>query len=965
MNESELVEQLLALPDNTTQRSFLEQTVDLLNDEVVRLLKQKADHFLRVDIHKSLNIADLLYYISELKNNLLYKAVGRLAEANGRSIGLGEYEQAVRLYDEAAEIYRLNGRVVEQARSQVGKVNALSYLSRFREAIETGEWASSILETHEQWLPLVRLIMNLGVVYARQGKDYESLVMFDRAAELYQEMGVDGKTGWATVQQNRAVALRDLGHFDDSISASRLSMELLNELGETVEAARAEQSMALTYFIVGRSNEALEILDRVRGVFLGDGRLNDAMRAELDISYCLVQLRRFSQVIEKCQYIRSLFKETGMHQVGALALINEGISYAQLQHYNQALTSLAEARQIFAEAGNDFRVAFTDLERSTVLLYQEQYREGLALAVECASIFEAHHLLIEQARALIISARASLALKNYQQANEFSVKALQVGQNLNIPTVKYQGYALLGTLARAQGELETAQTQFDLAIQEVEQLRGRLMIEFRVNFLEDKEALYQDMVAVCIEQGQMLKGLEFAERAKSRTLTDLRIHHDDFTIQARTEQDLPLVEELMHLRAERNQLYRLWEGEAANTEQMERSWSSPHAMHQKAQQRVLELEKQITDLWHALLIRNADYARDADLSASVGTESIQPYLGQDTLLIEYYVIHNQFVVFLITADDLQIMRLDANPGQIQSLLQLFKLNLRAVSPDRVQQVTTLTKNAQVHLSELYNLVFGPLERSLVPYSRLIIVPHGPLHYLPFQALYDGKSYLIERYQISYLPNANSLRYSRETHSPALQNLFMGYSNGGQLLSAVEESDQLAALFEVQALTEAQATLAEFYRIAPECRTIHLATHGDFRADNPLFSGLILADGSLTTMDIINLRLKASLVTLSACQTGRNVLGGGDELLGLMRAFLGAGAASLALTLWAVEDGSTAQLMKLFYQNISKGQGKGQALREAQLQFLQQRSEDHSSLPEYYSHPFYWAPFFLVGDAGPL
>jgi CHAT domain-containing protein len=185
---------------------------------------------------------------------------------------------------------------------------------------------------------------------------------------------------------------------------------------------------------------------------------------------------------------------------------------------------------------------------------------------------------------------------------------------------------------------------------------------------------------------------------------------------------------------------------------------------------------------------------------------------------------------------------------------------------------------------------------------------------------------------------------------------MGYSNGGQLPYAADEARQIAALFGDQALEGTRATLAEFYRIAPECQTIHLATHGDFRADNPLFSGLSLADGWLTTMDIFNLHLKASLVTLSACQTGRNVVGGGDELLGLMRAFLSAGAASVVLSLWAVEDRSTAQLMESFYRHLSEGYGKGQALRMAQVEILRQERE---------GHPYRWAAFNLAGDAGSL
>ena len=122
---------------------------------------------------------------------------------------------------------------------------------------------------------------------------------------------------------------------------------------------------------------------------------------------------------------------------------------------------------------------------------------------------------------------------------------------------------------------------------------------------------------------------------------------------------------------------------------------------------------------------------------------------------------------------------------------------------------------------------------------------------------------------------------------------------------------------------------------------------------------------MTTLDVFNLRLKASLVTLSACQTGEAVIGGGDELLGLMRAFLSAGASALVLSHWAVEDHSTAQLMETFYQELEGGSTKGAALRHAQLQFVQPSGATNDERADMHSHPYFWAPFFLVGNPGPV
>jgi CHAT domain-containing protein len=268
------------------------------------------------------------------------------------------------------------------------------------------------------------------------------------------------------------------------------------------------------------------------------------------------------------------------------------------------------------------------------------------------------------------------------------------------------------------------------------------------------------------------------------------------------------------------------------------------------------------------------------------------------------------------------------------------------------------------LQRLYGLLLAPLAEELRPYRRLIIVPHGLLHYLPFHALHDGQVFLLERHEISYLPGASLLRYCCEAQSATSGLTAFGYSCAGRLPYAIQEARSIAQLMKGQAILEQEATSERLREASEGCRVLHLATHGDFRPDNPLFSGLALAGGWLTTLDIFGLHLDASLVTLSACQTGRNVVKGGDELMGLTRAFLFAGAASLALSLWPVEDDSTAQLMATFYRKLADGWTKATALRHAQLEVIE-RQRQGDAAAQRLAHPYFWAPFFLVGDPGYL
>jgi CHAT domain-containing protein len=140
-------------------------------------------------------------------------------------------------------------------------------------------------------------------------------------------------------------------------------------------------------------------------------------------------------------------------------------------------------------------------------------------------------------------------------------------------------------------------------------------------------------------------------------------------------------------------------------------------------------------------------------------------------------------------------------------------------------------------------------------------------------------------------------------------------------------------------------------VGPSSRFIHIATHGVFRRDNPMFSCVRLADSYLNIYDLYQLNLPAELLTLSGCGTGLSVVAGGDELLGLVRGLLSAGAQSLLLSLWDVHDRTTAQLMTSFYSELQVHGDKGVALRQTMLE-----------LRRTHSHPYYWAPFVLIGKS---
>lgn len=955
-----MVESLLALPPGLPRRRWLADHLVGLGDETAAALKTEADRSLRSSVQRALQVADALADLAAVSGRPEHRSLSLLAEANARAIGLGDYRRAVELYDAAAAIYAEAGMAVEVARAQVGKVWSLAALGRYEDALTVGQWARTVLAAHGEWLSLARLTANLAAVQGRLGRDAEALALLDEARRLAEQLP-ELRTGFlARLEHNRAIVLRNLGRFDEAIQASQQAAALLQQTGQAIGVARARQNLAVTYFVLGRYNEALDLLDQARDAFLADGRARDAALVNLFICDCLLQLRRFAEVLERCAAVRPLFDQLGTRHELAHAMLNHAVAATGLRRFAEAHAALDEAAAIFQAEDNPVRTAQTDLERANVLYREGRFAESAALAAACVERFRCLSLPVDEARACLVAARAALACADLDAAQAWTSHSLAIGQRMGLPSLTYSAHQMLGAAARQRGALEDALAAYTCAIEDLERLRSHLMVEHRADFLEDKGEVYEEAVDVCLALGRPTQGLDLAERAKSRALVEMVAGRLDLSLRPRSSADQALVAELQQLRAEHDRLYRR---QHSVEELVERGPIANDESWQAVQAEVAALERRITELWHRLLVRNADYAREATLW-QVRAEPVQPYLPADAVLLEYFVVRGRLVLFVVTAEQVQAMRLETPLAQVEQLLRLLHLNLRSVPQSAPAQMAALAANARGVLGRLYQGLIAPALPAIEAAAHWIVVPHGPLHYLPFHALHDGRGYLCQRHTFAYLPSAGLLRYCSDPRPAAGRIVAFGHSCGGLLPFAVHEARHVADLLDGVAFTEEQATLDALHGEAARARVLHLATHGDFRPDNPLFSGLSLADGTLTTLDIFSLSLQASLVTLSACRTGRHVVSGGDELLGLTRAFLYAGTASLLLSQWAVEDRSTALLMSRFYTELMGGCGKGEALRRAQEAFIvgEAAASDSGAALD---HPYFWAPFFLVGTAGAL
>jgi CHAT domain-containing protein len=256
-----------------------------------------------------------------------------------------------------------------------------------------------------------------------------------------------------------------------------------------------------------------------------------------------------------------------------------------------------------------------------------------------------------------------------------------------------------------------------------------------------------------------------------------------------------------------------------------------------------------------------------------------------------------------------------------------------------------------HLQDLYQELIAPF-RDRLNTKHLTIVPHGILHYLPFHALFDGTRYLIDESSISYAPSASiyELCCRKESHSSGAP-LILGVPDSRAPFIEKEVHTVAGALQGSRLVLGAEAGDEALRTSGAQSRLVHIATHGIFRQDNPMFSGIRLGASYLNLYDLYHLKLDAELVTLSGCATGLNVIAAGDELLGLVRGLLYAGTQSVLLTLWDVNDKSTSDFMASFYSRLGSGETRGAALQGAVR-----------TLRDSYPHPYFWAPFVLAGKA---
>lgn len=505
-----------------------------------------------------------------------------------------------------------------------------------------------------------------------------------------------------------------------------------------------------------------------------------------------------------------------------------------------------------------------------------------------------------------------------------------------------------GRISEKEGNLSEAVLYYARAVDVIEEVRTTLYIEDnKIGYAGDKQRVYYAIISLLFGLGKYQEALEYVERGKSRALVDMLASKKTFSAGKIDPKKLTtLIKELDE--AERESVLLAYQTTS---------------------------EDKAKDVRSLTLVKKTEIAQTSKELASLvsirptSIKDIQTIISPEETLVEFYYHGDTLFAFLVTQGMVKGVKLVGRglnndviafrKNMLDTLDQTRSITIKDVNPDRVADKSTAFRSLRDSGRSLYEKIFKPLE-PMITTKNITIVPHGALHYVPFNALITDKGYLLDTYAIRILPSASVLQFLQTKRGGQTGEL-IAFGNPDLNDSKHDLSfAQLEALAitkgnpRAKVLLRKQASKTAVKKFSDQFRYVHFACHGIFNPDKPLESGLMLSkdehnDGMLTVSELYDMRLNADLVTLSACETALGKVSNGDDVVGFTRGFLYAGTNSVVSSLWKVSDEATSILMQELYKNL-KDKDKRTALRLAQLKVKE----------TYNSHPYFWAAFQLTG-----
>jgi CHAT domain-containing protein/Tfp pilus assembly protein PilF len=922
----------------------------LYNQSIKNYLIDQADHYYKIgEYQKSLNVLnkannifgnDSIFKASILERlGLIYWNNGNLEES------LNFYKQALFIASElklSKEIVNIQGII--NIHDLYNKGKQFRQIGKYQESIDSFKLAINIAKQINNVEHEIKCLRQLGAVYYLLDDKINYLKLISESFNKAVRINLIREEGYSAF--NLGVYYWSIDDYSKALHYFNIAYEISPRYGNKEDQSESLMSIGIVYRDMGLYDKALEYLQ-------------SALRIDN-------QLENHNQIINDLNNIGITLRKRGY--------INNSIS-----DYNLSLSNYSQALGLAIKIGDKLNESRILNNIGSLLTYLNRYDaaiEYLKIAYEKAKAINDFEIMSISLNNLGI---VNTNLGNYGESIKYYRDSISIAQKLNRGQTLWEAYFEMGNSYKKQKYNDLALKYYKISISIIEDIRAKINQEdYKASYLGTDKRLnvYQSLIDLLISLNKGSANSQFnydafyyLERAKARSLLDsLEVSNVDID----KEINFKLLNKENDILNDISHLYLNLFNEDLSISQIK-----------TLNDNLIIKEEQYDELKREIRTTSPSYAELKFPKIILFKESQILLPNSHSAFIAYCLGTTKGYAFAVTKKGLKLFDIPSS----QQLQKKVADYLRSL---------TDKDNLNFDINhELYDILVSPgLDKNI---KTIIICPDGILNFLPFEALKcsDAKDdWLINRYSISYTPSLSSLRelisrkrrkasglskyiflvgdpdYGDHEVDPILQsNSLEGFYNGTPLKLGRLEHSRLE-LTKISALFDKRKTLSLYRQEANEqliknqnlngYKIIHFAAHTLIDDKNPGRSSIILAlnqnseeDGFLQMREIFNLKMNADLVTLSACETGLGQLIHGEGIVGLNRAFFFAGANAVLMSLWAVHDEASSQLMERFYFHLKKGRSISDALRSAKIEMINSKN---------LSHPFYWAGFIVTGNA---
>lgn len=942
--------QIIELAEKTYDSPEL--SPDLLNEElsekIIQYLRERFDILQYQDYQKAISHAKIIIRIGEMRKSKGQIAFGYLTLGGAIMFKGDSLQKAYDYLEHAGTLFIQEGDVIGWARTIICKTAICLELEKIDITITKATIAKEILLYFHELTFFMGLCVNMIKVFNSTGNYQKSIEEFKNILPYSKKITGKGEKTLGTLYNNVGTAYLHKGDFHKAIHFFNKAEENFIKYDRNYSARIALENIAYINRIFGHYNQALKKLNIALNSFNNEISIY-SVRVKIDIAECYLSLGKNTEAEKLAD---NLISEIGKLEDNYLyefahGLRCLGIAQSRKNKLSQAKKTLLEAKNIFTTLKIDSWKWVIELMLAEVTYKLEDYTQAYQKSIQTSLFFENNRQQAYFAQALLIKSQCLFALKKYNSAKKTCKIIMAIAEKYGILELSYQTYILLGQIAEKQKKTAIARIKYQKAIKIVESIQKNLTITLRPNFLDDKCEATHRLIKLIISDEQHIHVFNEIERLKTLSLLNYLTNRQRLLWSKDDPVSQKLIHELDQVREEYNSLYNIFYQPAILEEK------NIILNKDQLEKKITQYEEKIHEITENLYLHSS-IDNNYQMSNTPDILEIQKFIQKDCVLIEFYYYESDLWIFAIEQNDVTLIKSDKSIGDVKNLLDKLYFNIQCalqVTPLTLESKNLLRMNKKIG-KNLYNILINPIIPKIKNKRRIYFVPFGILHYLPFNILFNGTSFFIENYELVTLPSAGIISRKSPEKKPGA--LVLVHTNDDSIIKTKKEAKILEELFPSRVYIEEEATRKKLEN--KPMQLLHIAAHAQHRTDKPDLSYILLEDGQVYADDFLQQDMKYELVTLSACETGQICVKKSEELIGLIRGILYAGAGAMLLSLWQIDDEKTVFFMKNFYKMLDSGKSKSQAVSSTECEMIR-------CFPDL--HPAYWGAFQLIGNPQPL